>query len=295
VDDHKHASDGREAYSDESRPIDGVDVDEQVDVLEHGCGLLESDAVRSGVCRGLCLVPLEVAFDDRRHSGDASMLGRGPRSLRPGQRSIIALGRAGSRATFPARASRRASSSRANWATTSNRPAVAASTRAVASAASTASVGAFSDADKAKTLGGLESSGVVQIAAFSARSTTIEADVAWCSIPRCSTIQCIVEPLQRVCPREATFTPLFIPRGAMRDRTCSTRYALFNMSVAQSPRQQEDSPEVAALRKKARGEPLTEAERTLLATATRKPSPGPTVSHEQIEAMLDERRRRENG
>jgi len=67
------------------------------------------------------------------------------------------------------------------------------------------------------------------------------------------------------------------------------------MSVARSPQQEEDSPEMAALRKKARGEPLTEAERTLVATATRKPSPGPTVSHDQIEAMLEERRRREHG
>jgi hypothetical protein len=41
MDDHEDASDGREADSDESRPTDGVDVDEQVDVLEHGCGLLE--------------------------------------------------------------------------------------------------------------------------------------------------------------------------------------------------------------------------------------------------------------
>jgi hypothetical protein len=66
------------------------------------------------------------------------------------------------------------------------------------------------------------------------------------------------------------------------------------MSVAHSPQEQEDSPEVAALRKKARGEPLTEAEGALIASATRKPSPGPTVSHDQIEAMLEERRRREH-
>ena len=55
-----------------------------------------------------------------------------------------------------------------------------------------------------------------------------------------------------------------------------------------------DSPAVAAFRKKARGEPLTEAEEALLQNATRKPN-GPGIPHEQIEAMLEERRRREQG
>jgi hypothetical protein len=54
-----------------------------------------------------------------------------------------------------------------------------------------------------------------------------------------------------------------------------------------------DSPEVAALRKKARGEALTDAERALLARVARKPSGGGTpISQEQMTALLDERKRR---
>ncbi len=53
-----------------------------------------------------------------------------------------------------------------------------------------------------------------------------------------------------------------------------------------------DSPEVAALRKSIRGEPLTDEERALLATATRKP-PGPGVPHAEVMRMLEERKRRE--
>jgi hypothetical protein len=51
-----------------------------------------------------------------------------------------------------------------------------------------------------------------------------------------------------------------------------------------------DSPEVAALRKKIRGEVLTNEEQALLATATRKPS-GPTVPHVEVMRMLEERKR----
>jgi hypothetical protein len=68
------------------------------------------------------------------------------------------------------------------------------------------------------------------------------------------------------------------------------------MSAARPAQVAPDSPEVAAFRKKARGEPLTDAERELLANATRKPDPAArTVPHERIEAMLEERRRREVG
>ena len=50
--------------------------------------------------------------------------------------------------------------------------------------------------------------------------------------------------------------------------------------------------QVAALRKKIRGEPLTSEEETLL--ATRKPDPGrPTTPQSRIDEMLEERRRRE--
>jgi hypothetical protein len=53
-----------------------------------------------------------------------------------------------------------------------------------------------------------------------------------------------------------------------------------------------DSPEVVALRKKGRGEPLTDQEKVLLVRPGRKPTPGPTVPHEFVEALLEARRRR---
>jgi hypothetical protein len=61
--------------------------------------------------------------------------------------------------------------------------------------------------------------------------------------------------------------------------------------MAQVERAPGDSPELAALRKKIRGEPLTPEEQALLARATRKPSGEGGVPHETIEAMLEERRR----
>jgi hypothetical protein len=57
--------------------------------------------------------------------------------------------------------------------------------------------------------------------------------------------------------------------------------------VARAP--DEESPAVAALRKLARGESLTDAERALL--ATRKPS-GPGIPHAAVMAELAERERR---
>jgi hypothetical protein len=55
-----------------------------------------------------------------------------------------------------------------------------------------------------------------------------------------------------------------------------------------------DSPAVTAFRKKARGEPLTDAEEAMLQSATRKPTAGGTP-HEHVEVLLEERRRRERG
>jgi hypothetical protein len=52
-----------------------------------------------------------------------------------------------------------------------------------------------------------------------------------------------------------------------------------------------DSPQVAALRKKARGEPLTDEENRLLTASARKASE-PGVAHAQVEAELAERQRR---
>jgi hypothetical protein len=48
---------------------------------------------------------------------------------------------------------------------------------------------------------------------------------------------------------------------------------------------------VAALRKKVRGEPLTDTERALLARVGRKPQ-GPTVPHEAVVRELADRQRR---
>jgi hypothetical protein len=48
------------------------------------------------------------------------------------------------------------------------------------------------------------------------------------------------------------------------------------------------SAEVAALRKKIRGEPLTDEETALLARASRKPSgPGTPITGEQMTALLE--------
>jgi hypothetical protein len=52
-----------------------------------------------------------------------------------------------------------------------------------------------------------------------------------------------------------------------------------------------DGPEVAALRKRIRGEALTADEELLLASTYRKP-PGPTVPHAEVMRLLEERRRR---
>jgi hypothetical protein len=52
-----------------------------------------------------------------------------------------------------------------------------------------------------------------------------------------------------------------------------------------------DSPEVAALRKRIRGETVTAEESARLASATRKPE-GSSVPHARIEELVEERRRR---
>lgn len=61
--------------------------------------------------------------------------------------------------------------------------------------------------------------------------------------------------------------------------------------MTEPARKHEDSPEVAALRKRIRGEPLTPAEQALLESTYRK-GEGPTVPHEQIMRELAERERR---
>jgi hypothetical protein len=52
-----------------------------------------------------------------------------------------------------------------------------------------------------------------------------------------------------------------------------------------------EQPEVRALRKMIRGEPMTDEERATLTRVGRKPAPGPTFSHEQVQALLAERAR----
>jgi hypothetical protein len=65
------------------------------------------------------------------------------------------------------------------------------------------------------------------------------------------------------------------------------------MSASQPSAGNPEQPEVTALRKKIRGEPLTEEEHRLLAQASRKPNRGGVpISQEQMTALLEERRRR---
>jgi hypothetical protein len=72
--------------------------------------------------------------------------------------------------------------------------------------------------------------------------------------------------------------------------TPSARATLLLVSAPQPSRKPTEAPEVEALRKKIRGEPLNDEERALLARATRKPS-GPGIPHATIEAELAERQR----
>jgi hypothetical protein len=57
--------------------------------------------------------------------------------------------------------------------------------------------------------------------------------------------------------------------------------------MSQTARNQSDSPEVAALRKKIRGESLTDEEAELLARVSRKPAGlDAPLTHEQVESLL---------
>jgi hypothetical protein len=65
------------------------------------------------------------------------------------------------------------------------------------------------------------------------------------------------------------------------------------MSNAPAPDPKSEQPEVAALRKKIQGEPLTDEDRQLLARVSRRPaSSGVPISQEQMTALLAERKRR---
>ncbi len=65
------------------------------------------------------------------------------------------------------------------------------------------------------------------------------------------------------------------------------------MSSAPAPGSKGEQPEVAALRKKIRGQPLTDEERQLLDRVSRTPtSGGVPISQEQMTALLAERKRR---
>jgi hypothetical protein len=64
------------------------------------------------------------------------------------------------------------------------------------------------------------------------------------------------------------------------------------MSTASAPDPESEQPEVAALRKKIRGETLTDEDHRLLARISRKPdSSGVPISQEQMTALLAERKR----
>jgi hypothetical protein len=71
-------------------------------------------------------------------------------------------------------------------------------------------------------------------------------------------------------------------------------FGCYDLLMSAKPAPQVDSPEVAVFRKKARGEPLTEAEQAILARTYRKPEGAARepVSQAQIEAMLAERKLR---
>ena len=64
------------------------------------------------------------------------------------------------------------------------------------------------------------------------------------------------------------------------------------LTTISQPAEKLEAPEVVALRKQVRGEPLSDAERALLAKATRKPAPGQTVAHADVMRELAERERR---
>jgi hypothetical protein len=82
--------------------------------------------------------------------------------------------------------------------------------------------------------------------------------------------------------------------GASRARDPARAWEYGYLVRGPQPDTSPDSPAVTAFRKKARGEPLTDAEEALLQSTTRKPK-GPGIPHEKIESMLEERRRRERG
>lgn len=71
-------------------------------------------------------------------------------------------------------------------------------------------------------------------------------------------------------------------------------YACTMSSAPAVKPQSEDSPEVAALKKKARGEALSAAEEAILARTYRKPpaDEGPGIPHEEIMRRLADRKSR---
>jgi hypothetical protein len=71
-----------------------------------------------------------------------------------------------------------------------------------------------------------------------------------------------------------------------------SRSTLSGMSASRPVPGQAESPEVAALRKRIRGEPLSREEEALLASVSRRPE-GPTVPHEAVMRELAERERRD--
>lgn len=70
------------------------------------------------------------------------------------------------------------------------------------------------------------------------------------------------------------------------------RATVFGVRSAPASGQDSDTPEVTALRKKIRGEVLTDEEAQLLARVSRRPEGGAPISQEQMTALLAERKRR---
>jgi len=67
VDNDENASAAGEPDRNEPCRINGVDIDEQVGVLENGGGLDEGDSMLALVCRRFVVIPFKIAAQDSGH------------------------------------------------------------------------------------------------------------------------------------------------------------------------------------------------------------------------------------
>jgi hypothetical protein len=91
------------------------------------------------------------------------------------------------------------------------------------------------------------------------------------------------------CPIVGNVDPEFVEAS---DELFEGETASYTLVMSEPAKHDADQPEVAALRKKIRGEKLTPEEEALLAGRCRKAPEGiVTLSLEQVTALLEERRR----